>query len=203
MYKGKHEKKITHMSKRAALLVLSLVMILSVTVGGTLAYLILDTQPVTNTFAPGEAKTEIDEPDWTDGDTVKRDVTVENTGNVPVCVRAKIVVAWAKDGADGVEVLPITPTDTDYTMIPASSETSYNGWTKGEDGYWYCDTVIEAEGRTPKLIDSCSPNVNNPDGAHLQVTVLSQAVQATKAALDEAKWERIPASVTSPAAANQ
>lgn len=203
MYKGKHEKKITHMSKRAALLVLSLVMILSVTVGGTLAYLILDTQPVTNTFEPGKVTTTTQE-DFKDGGTEKKNVTVENTGNVPVCVRARIVVAWAKEGADGMEVLPITPTEgRDYAMTPASSAASYNGWTKGSDGYWYCDTVIEAEGRTPELIDSCSPNVNGPDGAHLQVTVLSQAVQATEAALKDAGWKIIPDSVNSPAAANQ
>ena len=56
-YRGKRARKRT--LARPVLLALSLVLVLGLGVGGTLAYLVTNTDPVTNTFTPGEVTTEI------------------------------------------------------------------------------------------------------------------------------------------------
>lgn len=176
MYQGKRIKKITHMSKRAALLVLSLVMILSVSVGGTLAYLIAQSETKTNVFQPGEVTTDTPEK-FTDGQTEKKDVAVTNTGNVEVYLRAQIVINWVKDinGSNcdgGHEVLAVKPVEgTDYTLTLADGR-----WSKSGDFYYYSEPV-KADATTDYLIDSCTLRHNGPDGSHLQVTILTQAVQ--------------------------
>ena len=70
---NKDNKKHGYLSRRAALLVLSVVLILSVSVGGTLAYLIRETGPKTNPFIPGEVTTSTEE---TFNEQVKKDVYV-------------------------------------------------------------------------------------------------------------------------------
>lgn len=179
MYRGKRIKKFTHMSKRTALLVLSLVMILSVSVGGTLAYLIAQTGDVTNVFQPGEVTTTT--PEDFDKQT-KENVRISTAGsNIDTYVRAQIVVNWIE--ADNETVSGQKPVeDVDYTI-------SINGtdWMQGDDGFWYCKEVVKAGEETPVLINSCAPVPNmGPLGGHLQVTILSQAVQASDKAIEEA-----------------
>lgn len=176
MYQGKRIKKITHMSKRAALLVLSLVMILSVSVGGTLAYLIAQSETKTNVFQPGEVTTDTPE-DFKDGQTEKKNVAVKNTGNVEVYLRAQIVINWVKDvtvdGEKKQEVLAVKPVEgTDYTLTTPVG----GNWSKSGDFYYYSKPV-KAGATTDYLIDSCTLRHNGPDGSHLQVTILTQAVQ--------------------------
>lgn len=180
MYKGKRIKKFTHMSKRAALLVLSLVMILSISVGGTLAYLIAQTGPKTNTFQPGDVTTETYEPGWTDKvSDEKKDVSFINTGNVPVYMRAQIVVEWVAENGDVLAVVPEEGEGKDYKLTLASNDK----WEKQGDFYYYKEIVQgkPKDGnafRTAELIESCKLLKDNPDGCRLRVVVLSQAVQA-------------------------
>lgn len=179
MYRGKRIKKLSHMSKRAVLLVLSLVMILSVSVGGTLAYLIAQSETKTNVFEPGDVTTTTDEKF---NQIEKKDVQISTAGsNVDTYVRAKIVVTWVdKDG----NVLAQKPEkDVDYTI----SINEGNGWMQGGDGFWYCREVVKAGDKTPVLINSCSPEVGmGPVDARLQVTILSQAIQASDQAIKDA-----------------
>ena len=180
MYNGKCTKKTPHMTKRAALLVLSLVMVLSVSVGGTLAYIILQTQEVKNTFQPGEVTTTVTE---TFNEQEKKNVAFDNTGsNVDVYVWAKVVVNWVDSQGN---LLVETPKEQLEYLISYNE----NGWLKGGDSYWYCRDVVEAETTSPVLITSCKPiQDQGPAGARLQVTILSQSVQATENALKDAGW---------------
>lgn len=166
-YRGKRARKRT--LARPVLLALSLVLVLGLSVGGTLAYLVTNSGPVTNTFTPGEVKTEIKEPGW-DG-TVKENVTIKNTGDVAVYIRAAIVANWVD--ADGNIIAPATK-GTDYTNF-----NSDNGWVE-RDGYYYWTSSVAVGGSTGNLIDSCQPIANaKPEGAdHLQMDILSQAIQA-------------------------
>ena len=58
MYHGKYEpkhlqrKRRRRRNNRAGILLLSLLMLVTTVVGGTLAYLVTNTEPVTNTFKP-------------------------------------------------------------------------------------------------------------------------------------------------------
>lgn len=177
MYRGKRIKKLSHMSKRAVLLVLSLVMILSVSVGGTLAYLIAQSETKTNVFEPGEVTTTTEETLF-DGES-KEHVYVKSSGtsNVDAFVRAKIVITWA-DKAGNPMGDPVTKDMYDLKLG--------TDWGKGPqaDGFYYYDKVLVptangGTGETTDLIEYCKvvPGVG-PVGAHLQVTILSQSIQA-------------------------
>lgn len=184
MYRGKRIKKFTHMSKRTALLVLSLVMILSVSVGGTLAYLIAQTGDVTNVFQPGDVTTTTEENFDPKGE--KKDVAISTEGsNIDTYIRAQIVVNWIE--ADDKTVSGQKPVeDVDYTISINDTD-----WVQGDDGFWYCKEVVKAGEKTPVLINSCVPVPNmGPLGGHLQVTILSQAVQASDKAIEEA-WNTL------------
>lgn len=152
------------MNKKSILLLIMAAIILTVSVAGTVAYLVTATAPVVNTFTPAEVDTEIDE-DFTDK-TVKENVKVTNTGDVPVYVRAKVVANWCD--AQGSIVAPWTDNviynDTD--------------WTNGDDGFWYHKGAVAVGGSTANLFDSYSYSSVPVEGAHLEMTIIHQSVQA-------------------------
>lgn len=166
-YRGKRALKRT--LARPVLLALSLILVLGLSVGGTLAFLIAGTDPVINIFTPGEVTTEIEEPGW-DGE-VKENVTIQNTGDVDVYIRATIVANWVDEKGN---IIAPAKEGTDYTDF-----TSDPGWVE-QDGYYYWTEPVAPGASTGKLIDSCQPYADaKPEGAdHLQMTILSQAIQA-------------------------
>lgn len=137
---------------------------------GTLAWLVAVTGPVVNTFKPTQVSSYVDE--VTNG-TTKKDVRIQNTGNIDAYIRAAIVVNWAdKDG----NVYGTTPAENDYTMTLNLSDT---GWQKGSDGYYYYANRVKPGEETSVLINSCVPADNQaPAGYNLQVTILADAIQA-------------------------
>lgn len=178
-YRGKRARKRT--LARPVLLALSLVLVLGLGVGGTLAYLVTNTDPVTNTFTPGEVTTEIEEPNW-DG-RVKEDVTIKNTGDVAVYIRAAIVANWVD--ANG-KIVMIAEKGKDYTDFD-----SEEGWVEDGKGHYYWTWPVDPNDSTGALIVSCEPNADaKPAGAdHLQLTILSQAIQADPVdAIEDADW---------------
>ena len=187
MYRGKRIKKLSHMSKRAVLLVLSLVMILSVSVGGTLAYLIAQSETRTNVFEPGEVTTTTEEDPFKG--SIKEHVYVKSSGtsNVDAFVRAKIVITWADKAGN--------PMGDPVTKEMYNLKLGADWGTKPQvDGFYYYDKILVptangGPGRTTDLIESCTVVSGvGPVGAHLQVTILSQSIQAdpNKTAVREA-----------------
>lgn len=181
-YRGKRALKRT--LARPVLLALSLILVLGLSVGGTLAFLIDGTDPVTNIFTPGEVTTEIDE-DW--DKQVKKDVCIENKAesDVAVYIRATIVANWVDESGD---IIAPAKEGEDYTGF-----TSETGWVE-QDGYYYWTKPVAPGASTGKLIDSCQPIANaKPEGAHhLQMTILSQAIQAEpEQARIDAGWPNI------------
>lgn len=189
MYKGKRIKKITHMSKRAALLVLSLVTILTVSVSGTLAYLIRSTAPAENTFIPGKITTETEETFDPDGKKTEVHITnAKNDGSLPVYVRAKVLFNWVKDGKVLEE--PVKAADLDIKWVGNTSTTK---WAEHDGYYYYQEVLMPGKTTTPDLIESCEPVQGaGPENAQLQVTILTQTLQAdeNKTALtgENAAW---------------
>ena len=176
MYQGKYSEhrsagngrysRRSHGRKRS-LLVLASVLVLTVAmVGGTLAYLATQTDPVVNTFTYGQVP--IDIPEDFDG-TTKENVRVSNTGNVDAFVRAKIVVTWksASGEVSGVAVQP-----GDYTM------TTGDGWFRGTDGFYYCKAPVKADTESPVLITTATRTGTAPEGYDLSIEILAQSVQA-------------------------
>lgn len=170
MYKGKYSRERRRRPALWAALALALVLTLSV--GGTVAYLFTNTDPVTNTFTPAEAKVEIEEN--FDG-TYKTEIKVKNEGNIPVYVRVMLVASYQKD--DG-----ICAVHTAELTSPILLDGDYNStdWVKGSDGYYYYKTKVAADSTTTDLLGT---NKSITLGQHegcckMHVDVLAQAIQA-------------------------
>lgn len=179
MYKGKYsENNKRRLSPWAAL---ALVLVLALSVGGTIAYLMTNTTSIENIFIPGKVSCVINEPDWDNGDTVKEDVTVTNTGNTDAFIRAAIVVNWINNKG---EYAPEPVKTTDYNMVLGS------GWTNvGE--YYYWSGTVSPNGTTGELIESCTPLVNK-DGYTLCVEILADAIQASPTSVAQDNWGYVP-----------
>lgn len=157
--------------KKGILLLTAAVLILVCGVGGTLAYLITQTAPVTNTFTPAHVTSEVNEPGWEDGNTVKSNVSITNTGNVSAYIRAAIVITW-KD-KDGYTTMPTVPVlGQDYEL-----EINANDWSQS-DGYYYYKDKVAAGGSTTNLIIKCESKGTYTDGRSLCVEVIGSAIQA-------------------------
>lgn len=176
-YRGKRARKRT--LARPVLLALSLVLVLGLSVGGTLAYLVTSTGPVTNTFTPGEVKTEIKEEFAND---IKKNVYVTNTGTVDAYIRAQIVINWVDDEGN---IVADPGERADYDLDMGSDK-----WVQypGDTGFWYYTEKVVAGGKTDNLIDKCEVTTKADAGVGLQVTILSQAIQAEPDDAIEEAW---------------
>lgn len=173
MNEGKHAVQRTsprrHIKKsKPSLLLISLVIILGVLVGSTVAYLVTNTDPIKNSFVSAGISTQIVE-DF-DGST-KNNVTVKNTGDVEAYIRAAVVVTW-KNGSDVYPVAPVL--GTDYTVTyPANT-----GWVEN-GGYYYYTSAVAPGGSTGVLLTNCTPLQAAPDDAYtLHVEILTEAIQS-------------------------
>jgi hypothetical protein len=123
----KRSKKVTLLAAAA------LVLVLGVSVGTAMAYF--------TTYATAKggvpitlgAQTSIHEEygDWT------KTISVENTGDVPVFVRAKVLAGSRID---------VTITGTN--------------WSLGKDGYWYYSEALPVGGTTANLVASIEKNAD-------------------------------------------
>ena len=156
-------------NKKSITMLVSLILIITIGVGGTLAYLITSTGEVKNTFTPSQVVISVDEE--FDGNT-KSDVKISNhNDSVKAYIRAAIVVNWMdKDG----NVWAAKPEKgTDYTM------TTGDGWTLGADGYYYHKGAVNPGESTSDLIKSAAPVAGMaPDGYYLSIEILAQGIQA-------------------------
>lgn len=168
MYKGKYSRE---RRRRPALwAALALALVLTLTAGGTVAYLFTNTDAVTNTFTPANTDITIEE-DF--NGKVKNNVKVKNTGDIDVYVRAMIVVTWQNDAGEVHDTAPVE--GTDY-MISLGNNT---GWAAGADGYYYYTSKVAPNGSTGILLTDCKPvEGKTPENYHLVVDVLAQAIQA-------------------------
>ena len=88
MYNGSHvsPRKKSGRSRRPLLLLASLVLLLALAVGGTVAWLNSSSGPVTNTMIPGQVPITINEK-FENG--TKSDVSVTNNGNIDAYIRTR------------------------------------------------------------------------------------------------------------------
>lgn len=152
-----------NLNKKSAALLIAVAVLLLATISGTLAYLTDRTEAVTNTFAPTQVKTEIEE-DF-DG-KIKSSIVIKNDAkSIKVYIRVALVGNWVnKDGQ-------ITrPWDGTFTLG--------ENWVKSTtDGYYYYTKPVEAGDSTTDLLGS-SIEATTENGETLVITVIHQAVQA-------------------------
>lgn len=170
--KNRNTKRRLRWNKQFVLLASIAILILG-TIGGSLAYLVTKTEPVENVFDPGKVDIEINEPGWSDGGSVKQNVTITNNGNAHAKVRAKIVVTWQDENNN---IYPQAPeAGTDYTIVIPTT----TGWSGPDSDGWYAfDGYVAPDGETGELITTCSPiQEKTPVGYHLVVDIIAEAIQ--------------------------
>lgn len=163
--------------KRSGILLAAVIVLLAGAVGGTWAFLVAQSEPVQNNFTYAHVRCTINEK-FENG--VKSDVAIQNTGDIPAYIRARIVVTWKDANGNVSSTVPVK--DSDYTM------TMGTGWTKGTDDYWYYKTAVDAGEETPILITKCEKKGNAPKDYDLSVEILADAIQSEPANAVKEAW---------------
>ena len=182
MYHGKYEarhlqRRRKRRSKKTGMLFLSLLLVIGMVVGGTLAWLSTKDAPIQNTFLPTKVTCKVTES--FDGSTgVKSNVNVENTGDIDAYIRVKLVTYRTNNAGK---------------HIGGTAEINFEpgkGWVK-HDGYYYY-TLPVAPGGKPKtnLTDGMTLTRSYPDtdGGKQAVDVMAEAIQSVPEDAVRAAW---------------
>lgn len=164
-------RDILQKSGKAVTLMASLLVVLGLAVGGTVAILFDKTEAITNTFTPAEITTTVDE--GTDKG-VKSNVKIKNEGTTDAWIRAAVIITWQNEAGEVYGKAPVA--DTDYTITYDLA----NGWVKGNDGFYYYTSPVAAGKSTGELITKCElkDGANVPTGYNLCVEILGSAIQS-------------------------
>ena len=173
MYQGKRLKN-TLPGKRTILLLASVLVLLTATVAGTLAYIAAEAGPVTNTFEVIPMPNRVAE-DF-DG-SVKNDVAIRNDSEKSAYIRAMVVATWVGETENGIStVYPGNPVaGTDYSITWTK-----DGWVEypANSGYYYYTEPVDAGEETGVLFTSCRQLKMAPDGYNLSIEIMGQSIQA-------------------------
>ncbi len=183
MNPNKPVNRKTHLRwNRSFVLVVSVLVLLVGIVGASLAYLTMKTEPVKNEFTYGKVSCEVLE-DF-DG-TVKSNVRIKNTGNIPAYIRARVVVTWKNENGDIYGTKPVL--NEDYSF-------NYNinliyDWTEG-GLYFYFPDPVDPGAETTWMLHNCEKmeNANVPEGYDLSVEILADAIQSEPVSAVEKAW---------------
>lgn len=168
--------------KRSGILLAAVIVLLAGAVGGTWAFLVAQSEPVQNNFTYAHVRCRIDE---TFDGTTKSDVKIQNTGDIPAYIRARIVVTWKDASGNVSSTVPVK--NTDYTIAFNTTD-----WTQ-QDGYWYCKNAVDAKDFTPVLIKECKrTETAAPEGYYLSVEILADAIQSEPASAVTEAWKYTP-----------
>ena len=181
-------------NKKALVLLVSAALLLTFAVSGTVAYLVDADGPVVNEFKP--ATVDITTTDKIENGA-KKDVIISNKSTIPVYIRVAVIANWYKDGKI------VAPWEADANFDAALG----TGWTLLGDGYYYYTQAVQPDQTSVpffKLVSGSTTTTvsyapGNPpvEGAHLEMTIIAQAIQTEPAeALAAAKWVWSPASAT-------
>ena len=176
MYPGAHSRKDSKPrfpTNKAAVLLLSMILLIGIAVGTTVAFLVARTEPMKSTFEYAKVSCEVT--------GSKENVQIKNTGNTAAYIRASYVVTWRDAyGKDAVSV----PGGYSYTL----TENLSNNWKKGTDGYFYYTSPVAPGNSTLDSLPTC--NVTYPDNPEytLSVEILAEAIQSEPAEAVQQAW---------------
>lgn len=175
----KHLKKHRPGRAKALLLIASLAVLLTATVGSTAAWLVSKPAAVENDFVPGKVACQVLEKFGTEsGAYVKRGVRVQNTGNTDAYIRVLLVFTWKDKDGNIFSNKPQEGKDYQINM-------DLTNWIKQESDagtYYYYKKRVAPEAETDVLIELLrqADGVTGPENGKykLSVDILADAVQA-------------------------
>ena len=158
--------------KLTSTLVLIMVALLSISsLMITIAYIVTN-DSLNNVFVLGNVESEVVE--TFDGQT-KENVYVDNTGNVPIYVRADILIYFEDE--DGTISPEVPELGKDYSLSLGTN------WKKINDKYYY-QGILDINESSSNLINSCS----NLTDKKLVVEIITQAIQANSTDALQDAW---------------
>ena len=181
MYQGKHHKRSRGRLGKSVALLVSLLLLLTVTVGGTIAFLMDSDGPLHNLFNPSQVTTKVEE--TLDG-TAKKDVYIKNTGDTDAWIRAAVVITW--QDKDGNVYGQVPEAGVNYTVWTPGTD-----WVKGDDGFYYHTKPVAAGRSTVNALMAAISPVGNPpaDGYYLTVEIIGSGIQSKPAHVFNTEWK--------------
>lgn len=176
----KHLKKHRPGRAKALLLIASLAVLLTATVGSTAAWLVSKPAAVENDFVPGKVACQVLEDFGKGSGTyVKSNVRVKNNGNTDAYIRVLLVFTWKdKDG----NIFSNKPQEGKDYQIVMDDLTNWIMQKSDAGLYFYYKKPVAPDAETGKLIDSLRQiaGVTGPENGKykLSVDILADAVQA-------------------------
>ena len=185
MHHGKYERKYRKAparrsretgNNRLAALLLSMVLLIVIAIGGTVAYLVTKDEPVKNTFTPSHVACKVTEE--FDGKE-KKNVNVENIGDTEAYIRVKLVTYRVNDQNQHIGGAADIP---DFT--PGTN------WVEFGDYYYYTLPVKPGEKPAYDLIDQMTlkGSYTDADGGKQVIEVMAEAIQSGPQQAVEQAW---------------
>ena len=178
-YKARHlQRRHKRRSKKTGMLFLSLLLVIGMVVGSTVAWLSTKSAPITNTFLPSKVACEVTE-SFNGRTGVKSNVNVKNTGDIDAYIRVKLVTYRVNDEGDHIGGIAKIP---DFT--PGA------GWVENGDYYYYTQPVAPGEQPEISLIDriTLTDSYDDADGGKQVIEVMAEAIQSTPAKAVTEAW---------------
>ncbi|HIT33475.1 MAG TPA: hypothetical protein IAC31_02450 [Candidatus Faecousia intestinigallinarum] len=179
MYHGKHEAarpQRRSSGRKTGALIVSLLLLVALAVGSTLAYFTDTTPARENVFTPAEVSCQVEE---TFDGTTKSNVNVTNTSNIDAYIRVKLISYRVNE--EGVR---IGGTATIPGFEPG------DGWTLHDGYYYYTEAVAPGGKPAADLIGSITlqePYID-ADGGKQVIEVMAEAIQAAPDEAVEEAW---------------
>ena len=164
-------------NKKSLLLLIAVAVIFTAAIGGTVAYLVTSTPAVTNVFEPATTGVEV-----TDKieNGFKKNVVITNKSTIPVYLRVAVIANWVND--DEQIVAPWS----DYGNLGVDT----SKWTL-KNGYYYYKGTVAANGNVT-LFEKYEQPEPPVAGAHLEMDVIAQIIQAEPTDAVTEAWGFVP-----------
>ena len=166
-YSSKQKGSKQKNGDRIKMLVLSLLLIVGISIGITLAYLNTKTEAEKNTFKPSYVDCEVTE---NFNGAEKTNVNVKNTSDIDAYIRVKLVTYRVNSDGERIGGLATIPSFTPGT-----------DWVLHDGYYYYTKTVAASEQPATDLINTIAleSNYSDADGGKQVIEVMAEAIQAT------------------------
>lgn len=173
MHHGKYEAKYLQPKRKrrnnkTGTLFLSLLLVVTLAISGTLAYLVTKSDPVENKFTPSHVACQVTE---NFDRTTKSNVNVTNTGDTEAYIRVKLVTYRVNEDSQHIGGTAQIPNFTPGT-----------GWVLNEaDGYYYYTSPVKPnEKPSANLINSIdlTDSYDDADGGKQVIEVMAEAIQS-------------------------
>lgn len=150
-------------------LALSLLILVTLAIGGTVAYLFTKSDSVENKFKPSNVACTVTET-FNETTGVKSNVNVINTGDTDAYIRVKLVTYRVNEAGQQIGGLATIPNFALGT-----------GWVKYGECYYYTEPVVREQSPTNLLIGTPGitlQSYEDADGGKQVIEVMAEAIQA-------------------------